>query len=490
MKSNCLFSHSTMSAFSDPYSSYKDVSSQGMRDNSFLFVNHEDEETSSFIIEKSAIKIIFNMPILKFIALSELGQETLKHYFKLEKPTECHEVEITTSDPISFTHPALEEVQKFMAYYEHRFAILFGFEFYDTIENLKCLPADSDTIAQLTCLVPERYSLASTATNTTINTELQLIYKTTLSQEQSNKLNKPIISQPDFDTVNVTPSDKVFANQVEQAKKYIKKGDAFQVVISRKFKLNCKNPMLSFEKLTQQNPSTYHYYMNCGDNIIFGASPETSVKVSQRNKLKTLTLHPIAGTMPRGRNEINQIDAVLDQKNENALKSDPKELAEHMMLVDLARNDAAKISKPGTTKVVKLKQISKYKQVMHMYSIVQSELDEHYNAFSAFAACLNMGTLSGAPKVSATQIIKTIEQSPRGCYGGAIGWVGPNDECDSAIIIRTAVVKENIATIQAGAGIVYDSDPINETNETSHKAKAVIEAIVSANEEVTTNVSA
>jgi len=192
---------------------------------------------------------------------------------------------------------------------------------------------------------------------------------------------------------------------------------------------------------------------------------------------RRVTIRPIAGTAARGRSDSGAIDPDLDTRREAALRLDEKETAEHMMLVDLARNDVARVSRPGTRQVTRLLTVDRYAHVMHLVSEVQGELAQGLDALHAYAAAMNMGTLVGAPKIRAAAILREVEPSRRGAYGGAVGYLTQGGEMDTAIVIRAAVVRDGIARVRAGAGIVFDSDPASEARETRRKAAAVLQAI-------------
>ncbi|MFB1000754.1 MAG: anthranilate synthase component 1, partial [Colwellia sp.] len=252
-------------------------------------------------------------------------------------------------------------------------------------------------------------------------------------------------------------------------------GDIFQVVPSRTFTLNCSNTLNAYKALKQSNPSPYMFYLKDSDFCIFGASPESALKYQHKNR--QVEIYPIAGTRPRGFNKDGSISLDLDSRIELELRLDKKELAEHTMLVDLARNDIARVSQAGTRYVADLLKVDRYSHVMHLVSRVCGTLDLDLDALHAYQACMNMGTLSGAPKVKATQLIREVEGKRRGSYGGAVGYLTGDGEMDTCIVIRSAFVKHGIAHVQAGAGVVYDSDPQSEANETKQKAQAVINAI-------------
>ncbi|WP_196140478.1 anthranilate synthase component 1 [Aliikangiella sp. G2MR2-5] len=280
--------------------------------------------------------------------------------------------------------------------------------------------------------------------------------------------------------LEINLDDSAYASVVENLKRNIIAGDIFQVVPSRTFSLPCPTPIDSYRQLKKANPSPYMFYMKDRDFILFGASPESALKYSHEDR--GVLLYPIAGTRPRGKKTDGEIDLDLDARLEIELKLDQKEVAEHMMLVDLARNDISRISEPGTTHLPKLLSVDRYSQVMHLVSCVKGKLRSDLDALHAYQACMNMGTLTGAPKIKATELIRVTEKNRRGSYGGAVGYLNGNGDMDTCIVIRSAFVKEGKAYIQAGAGVVYDSVPLSEAKETTNKAMAVINAICAANE--------
>lgn len=270
-------------------------------------------------------------------------------------------------------------------------------------------------------------------------------------------------------------SDERFCKDVVTLKENILDGDIFQVVPSRTFSLPCPNSLLAYEQLKLTNPSPYMFYMQDKDFVIFGASPESALKYDATSNY--VEIYPIAGTRPRGKRADGTIDVDLDSRLELDLQQDSKEKAEHIMLVDLARNDVARVSKPGTRHVRDLLKVDRYSHVMHLVSRVVGELREDLDALHAYQACMNMGTLVGAPKISAATLIRKTEKYRRGSYGGAVGYFNGRGDFDTCIVIRSAFVKDNIAHVQAGAGVVNDSIPQAEADETSAKAQAVISAI-------------
>ena len=259
-----------------------------------------------------------------------------------------------------------------------------------------------------------------------------------------------------------------FFDMVKKAKKYIKKGDIFQVVLSQRFETNLnKSPLEIYKKLRLTNPSPFMYFFNFNDFQIIVASPEILVRLRD-NKI---TIRPIAGTRPRGTN-IKQDNYYIKD-----LLKDKKELSEHLMLLDLGRNDAGKVSKINTVNVTERFKIEKYSHVMHIVSNVEGDFNYKYSRFKSLLAGFPAGTVSGAPKIRAMQIIDELEKSKRKVYAGGIGYFSSNGDFDTCIALRTALAKKNKFYVQAGAGIVADSKPINEYKETINKAKALISAL-------------
>lgn len=286
-------------------------------------------------------------------------------------------------------------------------------------------------------------------------------------------------------TTDVT--DQQYCDIVKQLKEHIVKGDIFQVVPSRSFSLSCPDPIAAYSKLKETNPSPYMFYLKDSDFILFGASPESAIKYTQSSN--EVEIYPIAGTRGRGFNTDGSINKDLDGRLELELRLDKKETSEHLMLVDLARNDVARISEPGSRHVADLLKVDRYSHVMHLVSRVVGKLRNDLDALHAYQACMNMGTLVGAPKIRASELIRQVEKKRRGSYGGAVGYINGCGDMDTCIVIRSAFVKDGIAQAQAGAGIVFDSDPQSEADETRGKAAAVLNAIALAHGTTLANVS-
>ena len=260
-----------------------------------------------------------------------------------------------------------------------------------------------------------------------------------------------------------------FEQIVASAKEYIVAGDIFQVVLSQRFKADFTAEPLDFYRcLRFINPSPYMFCLRFGDEFaLVGSSPEMHVRLQDR----TVELRPIAGTRPRG------VTAAEDDLNASELLADPKERAEHIMLVDLARNDVGRVAEIGSVRVPELMSIERYSHVMHIVSHVTGRLRDGCDAFDVLKATFPAGTVSGAPKIRAMQIITELERARRGCYAGAVGYIGFDGNLDSCIVLRSAVLKNGKAYFQAGAGIVADSDPAREYEETISKARAMMHAL-------------
>ncbi len=287
-----------------------------------------------------------------------------------------------------------------------------------------------------------------------------------IQSSKSNKKIKLLISKNT--SVKSNTSKKKFLNMVTKAKKYIKIGDIFQVVLSQRFQTKLtKSPLDIYKKLRVTNPSPFMYFFNFSDFQIIGASPEILVRLRNGE----ITVRPIAGTRPRG---INKKQDIFYSKD---LLKDKKELAEHLMLLDLGRNDAGKVSKINSVKVTEKFTIEKYSHVMHIVSNVVGKFNYKFSKFKSLLAGFPAGTVSGAPKIRAMEIIDELETSKRKVYAGGIGYFSANGEFDTCIALRTAVAKNKKFYVQAGAGVVADSKPIKEYEETVNKAKALLTSL-------------
>lgn len=285
---------------------------------------------------------------------------------------------------------------------------------------------------------------------------------------------------PDSPVLHAVPtvSDADFEAVVEEMRGYIADGDVYQVVPSRGFTIDCPDALAAYHVLRHANPSPYMFYLAAPDFELFGASPESALLYSVRSG--RVAIRPIAGTRPRGLHPDGSVDHERDTRLELELRTDAKEVAEHVMLVDLARNDVARVSRPGTRSVQDLLRVDRYSRVMHLVSEVSGELAGDLDALDAFRASMTMGTLTGAPKLRAAELIRQAEGVRRGSYGGSVGYIRGDGELDTCIVIRSGFVSTGTALVQAGAGVVAASSPAAEAAETVHKARAVLEAVAAA----------
>ena len=274
--------------------------------------------------------------------------------------------------------------------------------------------------------------------------------------------------KPNKNSIKSNTTKVKFKSLVKKAKSYIEKGDIFQVVLSQRFerKFN-KKPIEIYNYLRKSNPSPFMFYFNYKDFNILGSSPEILVRLRKGE----VTIRPIAGTRPRGKNNKE------DKKNELDLLKDKKELAEHLMLLDLGRNDVGKVSKINSVKVTEKFKVERYSHVMHIVSNVIGKFNNKFSLFETLLSGFPAGTVSGAPKIRAMEIIDELEKNKRKLYAGGIGYFTPNGEFDTCIALRTALIKNNKFYVQAGAGIVADSKPEKEYAETINKAKALMRAV-------------
>jgi anthranilate synthase component 1 len=267
-------------------------------------------------------------------------------------------------------------------------------------------------------------------------------------------------------TANGTPDE--FRARAARARELIADGDCIQIVVSQRFDVRpAPEPLALYRALRHVNPSPYMFLIGAGGATLVGASPEPFVRVEAGR----VVMHPIAGTRPRGHDERE------DLANEEDLRASEKERAEHVMLVDLARNDIGRVSRAGTVRVRELMRVDRFSHVMHLTSVVDGELASGLDALDAFRACFPAGTVSGAPKIRAMERIAELEPDRRGPYAGAVGYIGFDGRLDTCIAIRTAVIADGVCRIQAGAGIVADSEPAAEELETRAKARALLRAI-------------
>ena len=309
--------------------------------------------------------------------------------------------------------------------------------------------------------------LTSTSSKNDYDRILSIINKIELEIKENNSLEIIDLNKIKKLKPKSNINKKEFIKNINKVKNYINNGDIFQTVISQRFEVNYKkNAQSLYQVLRKTNPSPFMFMFNFPNFKIIGSSPEILVRVN-RNKV---TIRPIAGTRIRGKNK------KVDKANEIELLSDKKELAEHLMLLDLGRNDTGKVSIKNSVRVTKSFFIERYSHVMHIVSNVEGLLKKTLSSIDALMSGFPAGTVSGAPKIRAMEIIDELENSKRGVYAGGIGYISTNNELDTCIALRTGVLKDNKLYVQAGAGIVYDSDPLKEYEETINKAKAIFTA--------------
>lgn len=377
--------------------------------------------------------------------------ETVKHAGKplelLKHRLPVHEAEI---DGLPFTGGAL------------------GYIGYDAIQAYEPIEAPRENSLQMPDLHLHLYEtlvvfdhLKNDVTIISFEDKLDQIEQELKQPEPQNEF----MEQPPLDFASKTDA-AVFRAQVEQAKGHIRQGDVFQLVLSQRLSASYKGDAFTlYRKLRKQNPSPYQFFVEFDDYVIVGASPESLLTIRNGQ----MVTNPIAGTRKRGKTETE------DQLLATELANDEKERAEHQMLVDLSRNDVGRVAEIGTVAIPKYMAIEKYQHVMHLVSEVTGQLNKTMHPLDALVSCLPAGTVSGAPKVRAMQLIQQFEKDRRGVYGGAVGYLGFNGNLDVALAIRTFVMKDGQVHVQAGAGIVYDSDPQAEYEETLHKARSLTE---------------
>ena len=285
---------------------------------------------------------------------------------------------------------------------------------------------------------------------------------------------EPNLDRPTDAEVEFNMTREQYDGMVNAARQYIIEGDIIQAVVAQRMsRPTSAHPFQIYRALRAINPSPYMYYLDLDGFQIVGASPELLVQVIDGQ----VAVHPIAGTRRRGRDEAEDLEL------EEELRGDEKERAEHIMLLDLGRNDVGRVSKPGTVEVTQALDVERYSHVIHLVSHVKGQLRDGYSNYDALRACFPAGTVSGAPKIRAMEIVADLEPDRRSVYAGAVGYFDFSGNMDTAISIRTAVLKDGVAHVQAGGGIVYDSNPDSEYMETLHKASAVLKAIDQAERE-------
>ncbi|MBA6223002.1 anthranilate synthase component 1 [Colwellia sp. MB02u-18] len=512
----------TLSYQSDPLAVFHTLCAD--KENTLLLESAEIDkkhQLKSLLLTDTAVKIVCNGHIVSFTALSKNGENALSFAKQA-----LASVASITGDNQAFTASfaqvteQLDERSRLLAVNpfqslrlfnqlkninKHPFAVFLGGAFaFDMMAISESLPEVEDSenscpdfvyyLAETLIIIDHEKRSSEVITNQFTGTGYETAKTAALARIKQIKaslctditatfelkapdINSTVSASQD-NTLKCDIDDDAFCQIVDDLKENILAGDIFQVVPSRTFSLICSNNLNAYKALKQSNPSPYMFYLQDSEFCIFGASPESALKYQQSNR--QVEIYPIAGTRPRGFNPDGSLSPDLDSRIELDLRLDKKELAEHIMLVDLARNDIARVSQPGTRHVAELLKVDRYSHVMHLVSRVCGTLEDELDALHAYQACMNMGTLSGAPKVKATSLIREVEGKRRGSYGGAVGYLTGEGDMDTCIVIRSAFVKNKRAQIQAGAGVVFDSDPQSETNETRQKAQAVISAIKEA----------
>lgn len=358
---------------------------------------------------------------------------------------------------------------------------LFGYLGYDMIRQIEDIPSgNSDPIGtpdaimvrpRIVCIFDQIAQEIIVASTVYSGDSAKDAY--TRIEKVVNDLTLPISARgfEPIETPNIEPklgtTEAKFATRVKAAKDYILAGDIFQVVLGQRLSAPLPaSPFALYRSLRRMNPSPFLYFLDFEDHQIVGSSPEILVRLRDG----VVTVRPIAGTRPRGKT------AAQDKALEIELLADPKECAEHLMLLDLGRNDVGRVAKPGTVRVTERFTIERYSHVMHIVSNVEGDIQDDMDAVSALFAGFPAGTVSGAPKVRAMEIIDELEEEKRGIYAGAVGYISSNGDMDTAIALRTGIVKDNVLHVRAGAGIVMDSVPQLEFEETLHKAAALFRA--------------
>ena len=422
----------------------------------------------SILMPQAALKATCRGLEVRLEAFTEFGEQKRKEILK-KTPLRFTKPDRNQSLESQLKHPSPLDILRVMSQLPGVKMTLgaFAYDYVDLVEDLPPAKQDLFGFPDYVFWIPENLIVIDHIKNQVRVWECGEEVERGLGKIEAKKERHVGLSTGASAQVDI--SDAGFAQLVLQCKEHILAGDVFQIVPSRTFSMPCEDPFDAYQRLKIVNPSPYMYFMNEGEFTLFGSSPETFIRVTGSPKI--VEICPIAGTRTRG--------ATLDEdsRKEAELRLDIKEQAEHMMLVDLARNDIARVSKTGTRYVGELLTVDRYSHVMHLVSNVRGELREDLDAMHAYQASLNMGTLVGAPKVKAAEILRQIEFSKRASYGGAVGYLDNHGNFNTAIMIRSALVKDKKAYVRAGAGVVYDSDPAFEVQETHNKARAVLSVL-------------
>lgn len=411
-----------------------DVASQFARfadPHNSILLETADVESRSLAVLKAALRVRCDRDEVTLTAFTETGRDIKAH------------VSRETSIDV------LREIRDM----GHLLVGAFAYDF-----EAEPLPAAHDTFPDYEFFVPEILLRVDHAKKTaTITTHSTL----------PNPRPQPVAAPDVPRTATASKTDAEFRRDVEKLQEHIAAKEIDQVVPSRYFSVECPDALAAYRRLKESNPSPYLFYLRGEDYDLIGSSPESNLRFNADNR--EIRISPIAGTRPRGATPDE------DYRNERDLRTNAKELAEHVMLIDLAREDLGAIA--DDLRVPRVLNVDRYSRVMHLVSAVTGTLRPGLDAFDAYRACMTMGTLTGAPKPRAAQLIRDVEKRRRGSFGGAVGYFEPDGTMDTAIIIRSAFIKDGVAHVAAGAGVVADSTPQGEADETFHKASAVLHAI-------------
>ncbi|PPI86782.1 anthranilate synthase component 1 [Candidatus Pantoea edessiphila] len=467
------------------------------------------QNLKSLLIVDSALRIYAIDNYVFIQALSNNGQKLLSllnnllpsniidqidnNELKLKFPT-CYDVQdedtrlknLSIFDPLRFILQSMnvpeDQKEAFLLAGLFTYDLISNFENLPRIENEHCCPDYCFYLPEVLLVLDHQKKTAYLQISLFCDdaNELQRLRERT--KQLHTKMSQTLPELPKYTLKNmklmVNKNDKEYCKIVQQMQRSIRLGEIFQVVPSRRFYLPCPSPLSAYNTLKNDNLSPYMFFMQDKNFSLFGASPESSLKYNANSR--QIEIYPIAGTRPRGRLSDGSIDLDLDSRIELEMRTNHKELSEHLMLVDLARSDLARICIPGTRYIADLTKVDRYSYVMHLVSRIIGKLKFDLDALHAYRACMNMGTISGAPKVRAMQLISEAEGTKRGSYGGSVGYLTSQGDLDTCIVIRSAYVENGVATVQAGAGVVLDSNPQEEADESRNKARAVLRAITAA----------
>ncbi|MFI5504611.1 anthranilate synthase component 1 [Corynebacterium kutscheri] len=475
------------------------------------------KNTTSICVLKAALRVSCHGHDVEAVALTSVGKLILKqlctqlfHYLIVDNENEIEAEKAVFRFPISQAADERERLQapsnievlralQHDAGYSSKslpfIAGGFAFDYLETFENLPAVETAANIYPDYQFVVAEHLlkvdHLNATSTLEILANSAEALENelSTLSEKIAHNIYENTASNPSTnvdnpETLKVTAdiSDAEFRKQVAALQEEIRRGEIYQVVPARTFSAYCPDSFAAYQMLRASNPSPYMFYLrgviNDRNYELIGASPESNLKFDASTR--KIQLYPIAGTRPRGLNPDSSVNHELDIRAELEMRTNTKEIAEHTMLVDLARNDLARVAVPATRRVTDLLQVDRYSRVMHLVSRVTATLHKDFDALDAYRACMNMGTLTGAPKLRAMELLRGVEKHRRGSYGGAVGYLAGDGSMDTCIVIRSAFIVDQKAVVQTGAGVVRDSQPQAEADETVHKAYAVLHALATA----------